>query len=104
MMNHDMSNKSSFGALTPAGKISLGLIKPGLGPYQIKANFFPSVGRPWYGPAVGAGGQTPQLAGTGFYPLGWTSHGPGSNLKSGLVRWGQTILGVRELSSRVLRD
>ena len=39
--------------------------------------------------AAGAGGQIPQVPGTGSYPLGWTSHGPGSNLRSGLVPGGQ---------------
>ena len=35
--------------------------------------------------ASGARGQTPQVAGTGSYPLAWTSNGPRSNLRSGLV-------------------
>ena len=67
MMNHDMSNKRSFVSLTPAGKISLGLIKLGRGPYQIKSNYFPSVGRPWYGPVVGSGDKISQPVGTEFY-------------------------------------
>ena len=33
---------------------------------------------------------TPQLAGTEFYPLGWTSYGPECNLRSGLVRGGRS--------------
>ena len=42
--------------------------------------------------ATGAGGQTTSISGTEFYPLGWTSHGPGSNLRSGLVRGGRSVL------------
>ena len=35
-------------------------------------------------------GRTPQVAGTGSYPLEWTSNGPGSNLMGGaLVEAGQ---------------
>ena len=32
-----------------------------------------------------ARGQTPQVAGTGSYPMEWTSNSPRANLRSGLV-------------------
>ena len=39
--------------------------------------------------AAGARGPTPQVAGTGFYLLEWTSNGPGSNnLEGGTTRGG----------------
>ena len=41
--------------------------------------------------AAGAGGQTNQVASTGFYPLEWTSYVPESNLKGGLVRGGGSV-------------
>ena len=39
---------------------------------------------------AGARGPTPQVAGTGSYPLEWTSKGPGSNLEGGLVGGGRS--------------
>ena len=38
--------------------------------------------------AVGDGGQITQVAGSEFYPLDWTSKGPGSNLVGGRVGGG----------------
>ena len=34
----------------------------------------------------GVRGQTPQVSGTGSYPMEWTSNGPGSNLEGGTTR------------------
>ena len=39
---------------------------------------------------VGARGPTPQVAGTGSYPLEWTSKGPGSNLNGGTIPEGRS--------------
>ena len=41
-------------------------------------------------PASGARGQTPQVTGTGSYPLEWTSNGSGSSIEGGLVRGGRS--------------
>ena len=35
--------------------------------------------------------KIPQVAGTGSYPVEWTSNGPGSNLEGGLVRGGRSV-------------
>ena len=40
--------------------------------------------------ASGARGPTPQVAGTGSYPLEWTLNGPGSNLEGGATRGGRS--------------
>ena len=41
--------------------------------------------------ATGAGSQTPQVAGTGSYPLEWTSNGPESNSEGGTTRGGKSV-------------
>ena len=40
--------------------------------------------------ATGAGSQTPQVAGTGYYPLVWTSRVP-SLLEGGTTRGGKSV-------------
>ena len=51
-------------------------------------------GRRRYWPRDGVGSttssQTPQITGTGSYPLEWTSNGPGSNLEGGATRGGRS--------------
>ena len=41
--------------------------------------------------ASGARGPTPQVAGTGSYPLEWISNDPGSNLEGGTTRGGRSL-------------